>query len=570
MEKNIKNRSPKKQNGSASTAPSVKIIPLGGIGEIGKNMTVIEFENDIIVIDAGMMFPREEMLGVDYVIADTAYLQKNQSKIKGIFFTHGHEDHIGGVPYILQSLKNVPLYGSTLTMALIEAKLTEHPGIDPEIHIVKNGEKIKAGVFTIEYIHVSHSIDDAMALAITTPIGVLVHTGDFKIDLTPACGEVMELSRFSELGKKGVLALMSDSTNAERAGFTMSESQVGETFVNYFRQAKGRVIVASFASNVHRIQQVIDVAKIFNRKICLSGRSMIKIVNVTRELGYLNVDDDMLVTFDDLKKLRDNQVVILTTGSQGETMSGLVRMATGQHAKLNIKEGDLVIISASPIPGNERGVSDVINMLYRKGASVINDSVDMVHVSGHACQEELKLMLSLVKPKFFIPVHGEYRHLYKHAALAEKMGIKKKNIFIPEIGSVVELNRKVGIQKETVASGSVLIDGLGVGDVGNVVLRDRKQLSSDGLFIIVVTVSGETGELLSAPDIVSRGFVYMKESEDLLDHARDLVTRIVDDCYINGRSDWSTLKSSIRKEISNYLYDMTQRSPMILPIIIEV
>lgn len=549
--------------------PSVKIIPLGGIGEIGKNMTVIEFENDIIVIDAGMMFPREEMLGVDYVIADTAYLQKNQSKIKGIFFTHGHEDHIGGTPYILQSL-NVPLYGSRLTMALIEAKLTEHPGVEPQINIVKSGDKINAGVFSVEYIHVSHSIDDAMALAITTPIGTIVHTGDFKIDFTPACGEVMELSRFSELGKKGVLALMSDSTNAERPGFTMSESQVGETFVNYFRQAKGRIIVASFASNVHRLQQVIDVAKIFNRKICLSGRSMLKIVNVTRELGYLNVDDEMLVSFDELKKLRDNQVVILTTGSQGETMSGLVRMAMGQHAKLNIKEGDLVIISASPIPGNERYVSDVINMLYRKGANVINDAVDMVHVSGHACQEELKLMLSLVKPKFFIPVHGEYRHLYKHAALAEKMGIKKKNIFIPEIGSVIELNRKLGVQKDTIQSGSVLIDGLGVGDVGNVVLRDRKQLSSDGLFIIVVTVSGETGELISAPDIVSRGFVYMKESEDLLDHARDLIVNIVDHCYQSGFSDWSTLKSSIKKEISNYLYDKTQRSPMILPIIIEV
>ncbi|MEG0256686.1 MAG: ribonuclease J [Christensenella sp.] len=549
--------------------PSVKIIPLGGIGEIGKNMTIIEFGDEMIVIDAGMMFPREEMLGVDYVIADTTYLQKNVHKIKGVFFTHGHEDHIGGVPYIMQSLQ-VPLYGSALTMALIEAKLTEHPGVVPEIHVVKNGDKITVGAFTVEYIHVSHSIDDAMALAVTTPIGVILHTGDFKIDLTPACGEIMELSRFAELGKKGVLALMSDSTNAERPGFTMSESQVGETFVNYFRQAKGRIIVASFASNVHRLQQVIDVAKIFNRKICLSGRSMLKIVSVTRELGFLTVDDDMLVSFDDIKKLRDNQVVILTTGSQGETMSGLVRMATGQHAKLSIKEGDLVIISASPIPGNERYVSDVINMLYRKGASVINDAVDMVHVSGHACEGELKLMISLVKPKFFIPVHGEYRHLYKHAAIAEKMGIKKKNIFIPEIGSVIEINRKVGIQKETVQSGSVLIDGLGVGDVGNVVLRDRKQLSSDGLFIIVVTTSSETGELLSAPDIVSRGFIYMKESEDLLDHSRELVMDIVERCHKNGLSDWSTLKNSIKKEISNYLYDMTQRSPMILPIIIEV
>lgn len=567
---NHKAKKPEQQKkNNAKPASSLKIIPLGGIGEIGKNMTVIEYGNDIIVIDAGMMFPREEMLGVDYVIADTTYLQKNIDKIRGIFFTHGHEDHIGGVPYILPKI-SVPIYGSTLTMALIEAKLTEHPGIQPDIHITSNGDKIKAGVFTVEFVKVSHSIDDAMGLAITTPIGTIVHTGDFKIDLTPACGEVMELSRFAELGKKGVLALMSDSTNAERKGFTMSESQVGETFVNYFRQAKGRVIVASFASNVHRIQQVIDVAKIFNKKICLSGRSMLKIVNVTRELGYLNVDDDMFVTFDELKNLRDNQIVILTTGSQGETMSGLVRMAMGQHAKINIKEGDLVIISASPIPGNERYVSDVINMLYRKGANVINDAVDMVHVSGHACEEELKLMISLVKPKYFIPVHGEYRHLYKHAALAEKMGIKKKNIFIPEIGSVIELNRRMGFQKETVQSGSVLIDGLGVGDVGNVVLRDRKQLSSDGLFIVVVTISSETGELVSTPDIVSRGFVYMKESEDLLEQSKNIVIDIVDMCKDNGTSDWSTLKNFIKKDLSNYLYDMTQRNPMILPIIIEV
>ncbi len=550
-------------------APSVKIIPLGGIGEIGKNMTAIVYEDDIIVIDAGMMFPREEMLGVDYVIPDTTFLQKNVGKLKAFFLTHGHEDHIGALPYIARRF-DVPIYGSTLTVALAEAKMAEHPGVAPHFVNIKAGDKIKAGVFTVEFIKVSHSIDDAMGMAITTPVGVIVHTGDFKLDLTPVGGEVMDLNRFSELGKKGVLALMSDSTNAERPGFTMSESQVGETFVNYFRQAKGRVIVASFASNIHRIQQVIDVAKIFNRKICLAGRSMLKIVGVTRELGYLNVDDDMLITFDEMRKLRDNQVVILTTGSQGETMSGLVRMAMGQHPKVSIKEGDLVIISASPIPGNERYVSDVINMLYRKGASVINDATDMVHVSGHACQEELKLMMSLVKPKFFIPVHGEYRHLYKHAALAEKLGIKEKNIFISEIGSVIELNRKVGIRKETVPSGSVLIDGLGVGDVGNVVLRDRKQLSSDGLFIVVVTISAETGEMVAMPDVISRGFVYMKESEDLLEKAKRIVETIVYDCYKNKTSDWSTLKNFIKKDLANYLYEMTNRSPMILPIIIEV
>ncbi len=569
---NTKRRTSKKAQDASQKAkeiPSVKIIPLGGIGEVGKNMTAIVYEEEIIVVDSGLMFPREEMLGVDYVIPDTTFLQKNVDKVKAIFLTHGHEDHIGALPYVCRYF-NVPIYGSMLTVALAQAKLTEHAGATAEFITKKAGDKVKVGSFTVEFIKVSHSIDDAMGFAITTPVGTIVHTGDFKLDLTPVDGEIMNLSRFAELGKKGVLALMSDSTNSERPGFNMSESQVGETFVNYFRQAKGRIIVASFASNIHRIQQVIDVAKIFNRKICLAGRSMLKIFSVTREIGYLRVDDDMLVTFDDLKKLRDNQVVLLTTGSQGETMSALVRMSMGQHPKVSIKEGDLVIISASPIPGNERYVSDVINMLYRKGANVINDATDMVHVSGHACQEELKLMMTLVKPKFFIPVHGEYKHLYGHAALAEKLGIKQKNIFIPEIGSVIELNRKVGMQRDTVASGSVLIDGLGVGDVGNVVLRDRKQLSSDGLFIVVVTIAEETGELLAIPDIISRGFVYMRESEDLFEGAKRIIERITNDCYRSKTSDWSTLKGFIRKDISNYLYQKTNRNPMILPIIIEV
>jgi ribonuclease J len=402
-------------------------------------------------------------------------------------------------------------------------------------------------------------------------VGTIVHTGDFKIDFTPVNGKIMDLNRFAELGKKGVLALMSDSTNAERKGFTMSESEVGETFVNYFRQAKGRVIVASFASNVHRIQQVIDVAKLYNRKVCLSGRSMLKYVGVAREIGYLNVSDELFINFEDLKKFRDNQIVILTTGSQGETMSGLVRMAMGQHAKVNIKEGDTVIISATPIPGNERYVSDVINMLYRKGANVINDATDMVHVSGHANREELKLMMSLVKPKFFIPVHGEYRHLYKHAELAEKMGISEKNVFITEIGAVIELNKRSGRQKaETVPSGSVLIDGLGVGDVGNVVLRDRKVLASEGLIIVVVTISPETGSLIPPPDIISRGFVYMKESEELLEEAKRITENVVNECSEKKTSDWSTLKNFIKKEISGYLYEKTNRSPMILPVIIEM
>lgn len=551
------------------STPGVKIIPLGGIGEIGKNMTIIEYGDDMIMIDAGLMFPREEMLGVDYVIPDTSYVKKNVDKLRGIFITHGHEDHIGALPYILNEF-DVPVYGSTLTIALIEAKLSEHPHVKPTFEYVKSGGKVQAGVFTVEFIKVSHSIDDAMGMAITTPVGVIIHTGDFKIDFTPVAGQIMDLNRFAELGQKGVLALMADSTNAERPGFTMSESQVGETFLNYFKQATGRIIVASFASNVHRIQQVIDVAKLYDRKVCLAGRSMLKYVGVAREIGYLNVSDDMLITPEDLRKLRDDQVVILTTGSQGETMSGLVRMAMGQHPKINIKEGDLVIISATPIPGNERYVSDVINMLYRRGASVINDAKDMVHVSGHACREELKLMMSLIKPKFFIPVHGEYRHLYQHAALAEKMGIKQSNIFITEIGNVIEMNRRVGMQTGTVQSGSVLIDGLGVGDVGNVVLRDRKVLSSDGLYIVVVPISTDTGELLGAPDIISRGFIYMKESEEMIDRTKRLVEEVVNVCAYNKTIDWSTLKNTIKKEVSNFLYEQTNRSPMILPIIIEV
>lgn len=568
MEKNNKrnNNGKKTEDRQASR---LKIIPLGGIGEIGKNLTVYEYEDDIIVVDCGLMFPTEEMLGVDYVIPDATYLTKNLEKIRGIFLTHGHEDHIGAIPYLADKLR-VPIYGTALTIALVEAKLAEHPIEKPDLKVVKADEKISAGKFSVEFIRVSHSIDDAVAFAIKTPIGIVVHTGDFKMDLTPVGGKVINLSRFAELGKNGVLALLSDSTNAERPGFNISESNVGETFIHYFKQAKGRIIVATFASNVSRLQQVIDAAKVYNKKVCLSGRSMIKIVNVTRELGYLNLDDDMVITMEELKNYKDNQIVILSTGSQGETMSSLVRMATGQHAKLNIKQGDLVILSATPIPGNERYVYDVVNMLYRKGATVINDSTDRVHVSGHACEEELKLMLTLVQPKYFIPVHGEYRHLYKHAALAERMGNKKKNIFIPEIGMVLELTRKTASVGETVAAGSVFIDGLGVGDVGNVVLRDRKQLSSDGLFIIVVTVSKDKGELLMPPDIISRGFVYMRESEDLLENSRVLVTEIVEKCYNSNTSDWSTLKNSIRKEINRYLYNKTKRNPMILPIIIEI
>lgn len=558
-----------KQKTNKPDPGKLKIIPLGGIGEIGKNLTVYEFEDDIIIVDCGLMFPTEEMLGVDYVIPDVNYLLKNLDKVRAIFLTHGHEDHIGGIPYLADRFQ-VPIYGTALTVALVEAKLAEHPIEKPDLKVIHADEKVTTGRFTVEFIRVSHSIDDSVAFAIKTPIGTIVHTGDFKVDLTPVGGKVINLSRFAELGKNGVLALLSDSTNAERPGFNISESNVGETFIHYFKQARGRIIVATFASNVHRLQQVIDAAKVYNKKVCLSGRSMVKIVNVTRELGSLNIDDEMLINIEDIKNYKDNQVVILSTGSQGETMSGLVRMAMGQHPRLSIKQGDLVILSATPIPGNERYVYDVINMLYRKGATVINDTTDRVHVSGHACEEELKLMISLVRPKYFIPVHGEYRHLYKHAALAEKMGIKKKNIFIPEIGMVLEFSKKSAYLAEPVPSGSVFIDGLGVGDVGNVVLRDRRQLSSDGLFIVVVTVSKDKGELLMPPDIISRGFVYVRESDDLLENSRIIVTDIVEKCYNSNASDWSTLKNGIRKDIGHFLYNKTKRNPMILPIIIEI
>lgn len=549
-------------------APMLKIIPLGGVGEIGKNMTAFVYEDDIIIVDAGLMFPREELLGVDYVIPDISYLENHRDRIRGIFLTHGHEDHIGALPYVLPKL-NVPVYGTVLTLALAETRLAEHPEVAYDFHAVKAGQTVQAGCFEVEFLKVSHSIDDAVGLAIKTPVGTVIHTGDFKLDLTPVGGKIMDLSRFAELGKQGVLALLSDSTNAERPGFTMSESEVGETFVNYFRQAKGRIIVASFASNIHRIQQVIDVAKIYGRKICLAGRSMINVVNAALELGYLKAEDNAFVEFDDLKDLKDNQIVVLTTGSQGEARSGLSRMAAGDHPKLRIKEGDLVIISASPIPGNERGINDMINMLYRKGASVINDATDMVHVSGHACQEELKLMMTLVNPRYFIPVHGEYRHLYKHAALAQKLGIRQRNIFIPEIGSVIHLNRKTGLQKGTVPSGNVLVDGLGVGDVGNVVLRDRQQLATDGLFIVAVTISPD-GELIGEPDVISRGFVYMKESEALLEESKKRIEEIIGECTANDPRDLSTLKSQIRRQLSAFLYEKTNRNPMILPVIIEV
>ncbi len=548
----------------------LRIIPLGGVGEIGKNMTVIEYEDDIIVIDCGLIFPREDMLGIDYIIPDTTYLEKNIQKIKGILITHGHEDHIGGTPYILPKV-NVPIYGTEISMVLIEAKQQEHTFSVDNFHQIKAGDSFKLGCFKIEAIKVNHSIEGSLAYAIHTPIGTLVHTGDFKVDYTPIDNKCIDLHKFAELGKRGVLALMSDSTNAENPGYTFSETQVGIAFDNFFKDADGRIIVATFASNIHRLQQVVDAAKRYNRKICLSGRSMVKIAGLAKEHNYLTIEDGMEIDIGEINKFPKNQVVILTTGSQGETMSGLVRMASGEHPKIKIIPGDMVIISATPIPGNERYVSDVVNMLYRKGAKVVNEanSTD-VHVSGHACQEELKLILSLTKPKFFVPVHGEYRHLYAHAELAKKLGTPPKNIFIPELGRAVELNRKNGSFGETVQSGSVLIDGLGVGDVGNVVLRDRKVLSQDGLFIVIVTLSKETGELISGPELISRGFVYVRESENLMELSRQNVINSISDCEHRGLTEWSQIKGKIKKNLRDFLYEKTKRNPMILPVIIEI
>lgn len=566
---NNRNRAARNRRPRNAKKQTLKIIPLGGIGEIGKNMTVIEYGNDIVVVDCGLMFPSDEMLGVDYVIPDTTYLEENKEKIKAFVFTHGHEDHIGATPYVLPQFP-VPVYGTRLTLSLIELKLAEHRVKSGKLNKVDPGTKVKCGVFEVEFIKVSHSIDDAVGLAIKTPAGVLVHTGDFKVDFTPIDGKTIDISRFTQLGDEGVLALMSDSTNAENPGYTISERSVGESFEKYFADAKGRIIVATFASNIHRLQQVVDVAKKYNCKVCLSGRSMFRITDVAKELGYLDIPEKMLITMDELKSVRDKRVVILTTGSQGEEMSGLVRMATGEHRQVDIKPGDTVILSSSPIPGNEKYISNVINLLYQKGAEVIYGEMAQVHVSGHACQEELKFMLSMVRPKHFIPVHGEYRHLYKHAALAEEMGVKKKDVFIPETGKPIEFKGNTVGYGEPVESGIVLIDGLGIGDVGKVVLRDRQLLSQDGLFIVVVPISRDQHEMVSPPEIISRGFVYMKESEELLAKAKKIVVETIEDSLANKAYGFMVLKNRVRKALSEYLYRETKRSPMILPMIIEV
>nr|WP_317332969.1 ribonuclease J [uncultured Romboutsia sp.] len=547
----------------------IKVMALGGLNEIGKNMTVIEYKDEIIVIDAGMSFPDDEMLGVDVVIPDISYLIKNKDKIKGIFITHGHEDHIGALPYILKKI-NIPIYGAKLSIGLIQVKLKEHKINNVKLNVVSPRDIIKLSHMEVEFIKNNHSIPDACSIAVHTDQGIIYHTGDFKIDLTPIDGEVMDIHRICELSKKGVLLLLADSTNSEGPGSTMSEKTVGAGLDDLFRKASNsRIIVATFASNIHRLQQIINTSEKFNRKVAVSGRSMVNVVAVATELGYLNIPDNMLIDLNDISKYEDSEVVIITTGSQGEPMSALARMASAEHKKVEIKRGDLIIISAHPIPGNEKLISKVINSLFEKGAEVVYDESD-IHVSGHAKQEELKLMHRLVRPKFFMPVHGEYRMLKIHAELAEELGMPSQNIFVNKTGDVLEIDRNSAKVTGTIPTGNVLVDGLGVGDVGNIVLRDRKHLSEDGLMIVVVTISKEDGKVLAGPDIISRGFVYVRESEDLMDGAKNVIKDVLRDCEVRNIKEWAYLKNNIKENLKEYLYQKTKRNPMILPIIMEV
>ncbi len=548
----------------------IRILPLGGLGELGKNMTVVEIGGDLAIVDAGVMFPEEDMPGVDLVIPDITYLVENASRVKGIFLTHGHEDHIGGVPYVLRQL-NVPVYGTKLTLALLRVKLIEH-GLErsTEMKEIKAGDRVQLGNIDVGFIHVNHSIADVVALAFHTPLGAIVYCSDFKFDQTPYDGKVADLYAFAKLGKQGVLCLLSDSTNAERPGYTASEKSVGETFTRIFSNAKGRILVATFASNIHRIQQIFDAAVREGRYVSVTGRSMIRVVEVATELGYLDIPEGTLVDLDRLDKLPKEQTVIITTGSQGEPMAALSRMAMAEHNRIAISPGDTVIISASPIPGNEKAVGRIINQLFKEGANVVYEPHLGIHTSGHAQQEELKLLLNLCKPRYFIPIHGEHRMLLKHAELAEATGVCKENIVIGEIGLPVEFSAQ-GVQvKDRVASGQVFVDGLGVGDVGNIVLRDRRQLSTDGILIVVVTMNKKTGKVVAGPDVVSRGFVYVRESEVLMDEAREKAREALEGCLALNNTDWGALKGAVRDTLNRYLWEKTKRRPMILPIIMEI
>ena len=549
---------------------SVSLIPLGGLGEIGKNMMVLEYGDDLIVIDAGVMFPEEDMPGIDLVIPDITYLKENKERVKGIFLTHGHEDHIGAVPYVLQVL-NAPIYGTRLTLGLLQGKLEEHGLLSvAELKEIKAGGRVKVGIFDIEFIHVNHSIADVVAIAVHTPLGVIIYCSDFKLDQTPIDGRVMDLHKFAELGQKGVLLLMSDSTNAERPGYTLSERVVGKAFEEAFEEAEGRVLVATFASNIHRIQQIIDAAATYGRKIAVIGRSMVNNVGIAAKLGYLEVPPGMMIDVADLDRYPPEKVVIITTGSQGEPMAALTRMAMSEHRRIDIVPGDTVIISAMPIPGNEKLVGKTINHLFRQGAKVIYQAVSGVHVSGHASQEELKLLLNLCKPRYFMPIHGEYRMIVRHAELAEEVGISRERIILCDIGDVLDITSEKVNKAGKVPSGQILVDGLGVGDVGNIVLRDRRQLAQDGILIVVITIDKQTGAVIAGPDIISRGFVYMRESEKLIDEAREAVKKVLQLCEAENVTEWGVLKGSVKESLTQLLYQKTKRRPMIMPIIMEV
>ncbi len=551
-------------------ASKLKIIPLGGLGEIGKNLTVYEYGKDIIVVDCGIGFPDEEMYGIDAVIPDITYLKENQSRIRGIFITHGHEDHIGAIPYVLREI-NVPVYATKLTTALMEIKLEEHKLLGKvKLNVVEQGKTVKAGCFGVEFVHINHSIADAVSFAIHTPIGTLVHTGDFKIDVTPISGGMADIARLGQLGKEGVLALLADSTNVEKPGHSESESKVGARFDELFKDCDKRIIVTTFASNVHRIQQIINAAAKNKRKVGITGRSMENIMRVSMELGYMKVPEGVLVGMDKIKSVPRNKTVIITTGSQGEEMSALYRMAFSSHKQVDIDAGDRVIISASAIPGNEITVSRVIDELFRKGAEVIYNRNDNLHVSGHACQEELKMMLALTKPRYFIPLHGEVRMLCKHAEIAKDMGVAPKNVLVSGIGHVIELSGKTIRENGSVPSGKVFVDGSGVGDVGSVVLRDRKLLADEGMIVVIMTMSAEDGSIITTPEIITRGFVYVKESEHIMEELNRVVMESIISCENQHISDWATIKSRVKSNLSGYLYKTTRRSPMILPVIIEV
>ena len=551
--------------------PTLKIIPLGGLHEVGKNITVFEYGDEIIIIDCGISFPEDDMLGIDLVIPDVTYLERNKEKIKGMVITHGHEDHIGSIPYFLKQI-NVPIYATKLTVGLIKNKLEEHKLVrSTKLIEITPGEKITLGDnFKVEFIRSTHSIPDSVMLAITTPVGTVLHTGDFKVDYTPIDGKIMDLGRIAELGNQGIIALMSDSTNAERKGFTMSESSVGEVLDKLFIHCTKRIVVATFASNVHRVQQIVNSAVKNNRKIAVCGRSMINMITTARELGYIECPEDLFIDIDKIGLYNDEQLVIITTGSQGEPMSALTRMAAGDHRKVKITPNDLVIISANPIPGNEKFVSKVIDDLMQIGAEVVYSALADVHVSGHACQEEQKLIIALAKPKYFIPVHGEYRQLISHGETAQSMGIEAKNVLYMSNGRVLEINEDEAKFTGTVPSGRVLVDGLGVGDVGNIVLRDRQHLSQDGLIVIVLTMDSNTGEVVAGPDVISRGFVYVRESENLMDDVKSVVRHEISKCEQRGIRDWSTIKSTVRENLRDYIFMKTKRNPMIIPIIMEV